>query len=81
MLPWVDGLQLVQDSYLEVDLAWMCLQMKRNGIEGGNKHAKIKVCCNEHQIDGLVQERHHSSALAMELRLSCTNPSKSIMNS
>ena len=27
------------------------------------------------QIDGLVQERHNSSALAMELRLSCTNPS------
>ena len=28
------------------------------------------------QIDGLVQERRNSSALAMELRLSCTNPSK-----
>ena len=28
------------------------------------------------QIDGLVQERHNSSALAMELRLSCTNPLK-----
>ena len=27
------------------------------------------------QIDGLVQERRNSSALAMELRLSCTNPS------
>ena len=26
-------------------------------------------------IDGLVQERHNSSALAMELHLSCTNPS------
>ena len=26
-------------------------------------------------IDGLMQERHNSSALAMELRLSCTNPS------
>ena len=26
-------------------------------------------------IDGLVQERGNSSALAMELRLSCTNPS------
>ena len=25
-------------------------------------------------MDGLVQERHNSSALAMELRLSCTNP-------
>ena len=28
------------------------------------------------QIDGLVQERRNSSALAMELRLSCTNPSR-----
>ena len=28
------------------------------------------------QIDGLVQERRNSSALAMELRLSCINPSK-----
>ena len=26
-------------------------------------------------IDGLVQERRNSSALAMELRLSCTNSS------
>ena len=26
-------------------------------------------------IDGLVQERRNSSALAMELRLACTNPS------
>ena len=25
-------------------------------------------------IDGLVQERRNSSALAMELHLSCTNP-------
>ena len=28
-----------------------------------------------HHIDGLVQERCHSSVLAMELRLSCSNPS------
>ena len=28
-----------------------------------------------YDIDGLVQERRNSSALAMELRLSCTNPS------
>ena len=28
------------------------------------------------QIDGLVQERRNSSALAMELRFSCNNPSK-----
>ena len=30
---------------------------------------------NHWYIDGLVQEKRNSSALAMELRLSCTNPS------
>ena len=30
--------------------------------------------CYKNYTDGLVQERHNSSALAMELRLSCTNP-------
>ena len=29
---------------------------------------------SNHQISGLVQERRNSSALAMEFRLSCTNP-------
>ena len=29
-----------------------------------------------HQIDELVQEKRNSSALAMDSRLSCTNPSK-----
>ena len=28
-----------------------------------------------HDVDGLMQERHNSIANAMELRLSCTNPS------
>ena len=28
-----------------------------------------------HYINGLVQERRNSSPLAMELRISCTNPS------
>ena len=32
-------------------------------------------CCS-YQTDGLVQEKRNSSALAMELRLSCTSPSK-----
>ena len=34
--------------------------------------SNLNVC---NHIDGLVQERRNSSALAMELRLSCTNPS------
>ena len=32
-------------------------------------------------VNGLVQERRNSSALAMELRLSCTNPSNYGMSS
>ena len=32
-----------------------------------------KIC---DESDGLVQVRHNSSALAMELHLSCTNPLK-----
>ena len=35
----------------------------------------------EDNIDGLVQERRNSSALAMELRLSCTNLSTCIPSS
>ena len=46
--------------------------------------SKIKLMClshhdiktPKHQVDGLVQERRNSSALAMELRLSCTKPSR-----
>ena len=33
-----------------------------------------------HHYDGLVQERHNSSTGAMELRLSCTDPSISQWN-
>ena len=33
-----------------------------------------KSCKMQTHIDGLVQERRNSSALALELRLSCTNP-------
>ena len=34
-----------------------------------------EACYRSWHIDGLVQERRNSSALAMELRLCCTNPS------
>ena len=33
-----------------------------------------KLTLEHDNIDKLVQERHNSSALAMELRLSCINP-------
>ena len=38
-------------------------------------YLKLVATANENDIDGLVQERRNSSALAMELHLSCTNPS------
>ena len=34
----------------------------------------MKVVFNDAYINGLVQERRNSSAKALELRLSCTNP-------
>ena len=44
--------------------------------------SKLLVCYERHTqrrtahyIDELLQERRNSNALAMELRLSCTNPS------
>ena len=47
-----------------------------------NGCTKSNTCHNHHlwyQIGGLVQERYNSSALAMELHLSCTNPSTNEM--
>ena len=38
-------------------------------------HTFAHVTYGNLHIDGLVQERRNSSALTMELRLSCTNPS------
>ena len=35
----------------------------------------LTYCLSLQYIDGFVQERRNSSALALELRLSCTNPS------
>ena len=37
------------------------------------------LCIHMTYTDGLVQEKRNSGALAMELRLSCTNPSICIM--
>ena len=39
--------------------------------QGWGNHIKSKTF---YYFDGIVQERHNSSALAMELCLSCTNP-------
>ena len=44
-------------------------------IEPVTQSKYIISFCSLCYIDGLVQERRNSSALAMELRMSCTNPS------
>ena len=44
--------------------AWMSI--KRLYATSGNPTAKV--------INGLLQEKRNSSVLAIELRLSCTNP-------
>ena len=38
--------------------------------------ARYRLSRYKDKIDALVQERHNFSALAMELRLSCANPSR-----
>ena len=54
---------------------WAILEVTKD-----NKYKYFLKICNMklslksiHYIYGLVEERHNSSALAMELRLSCTN--------
>ena len=53
--------------------------VKRNDsqiLNSMNSNTLLYVLCKQIQIDVLVQERRNSSALALELRLFCTNPSK-----
>ena len=38
-----------------------------------NHQVAVLSICPDHSLDGLMQERHNSSALAMELHLSCIN--------
>ena len=53
---------------LQLPLLWTVEETKKNGKKTANK--------SHTQTNGLVQERRNSSALAMELRLSCINPPK-----
>ena len=53
------------------------MSLSLNELMASNEICGTKVCCADtdlNDIDGLVQERYNSSALAMELHLSCTNP-------
>ena len=58
-------------------MAAICLGLNvLNFYMYGNKWFQAYCSDLGQQIDGLVQGRRNSSALAMELRLSCTKPSK-----
>ena len=62
----------VSNSQVSISLAW------HNGMwdldmRMYQMHYVTKPCSGH--VDGLVQERGNSSAVAIELRLSCTNPS------
>ena len=58
------ALTYTTDLLHTIDLAWTWPKE----IAGGDIHC---IC----YINGLVQGRRNSNALALELRLSCTNPS------
>ena len=53
---------------------WEIVHWNKSTNERGNTNDNWIPSLGRH-IDGLVQERRNSSALAMELRLSCTNQS------
>ena len=46
-----------------------------SGVKLNGVFLWIFRCLTSYHIDGLMQERHNSSANALELFLSCTNPS------
>ena len=64
---WKNTLPWIQESVNGEQRTGIC--SVSNGVIG----IHYTVQC-QHHLDGLVQERCNSSALAMELRLSCTNP-------
>ena len=76
---WVTGFDLVfntsfHDSFIIVqDIFKFCIKhiSQKQNIRGKITELLVNVHYN---VDWLVQERCNSSALAMELRLSCTNP-------
>ena len=86
-ITWPDG-DPVADAYTYVTKPWVYCYQPHNGARCyGNRenitcHIDIAAYLTSYltvnklqYIDGSVQERRNSIALAMELRLSCTNPS------
>ena len=68
-------MSLIAESCLQNSIE--CARYMASSFSGWNGYLKPYVLIF---FDGLVQERRNSSALAKELRLSCTNPSILCMN-
>ena len=69
---------LEEDQELFIEFSSIsCLWFEIKGMRTYNFLTEFQTLTKSagYQIDGLVQERYNSSALAVELHLSCTNPS------
>ena len=79
---------ITRPQWVDIKMSLMCKTNLSSEFNSVSEYANLTVSVNmmptffcmarsdiESYIDGLVQERCNSSALAMELRLSCTNPS------
>ena len=79
---WVNSPQLhPYPLNKSVSVQYFCIQQLPSEVTGAvlagcNLHILCGTWRSKAQINGLVQERHNSSALAMEICLSCTNQSK-----
>ena len=70
--PLVASLRVNQCGRVNTEWMWSKFGRKINTINQQNGEVFHFLVDN---FDGLVQQRHHSSAFAMELRLSCAHPS------
>ena len=68
-------------GYHAAQVEWWPVIGSGNGLPKSRWQPIISTSCHcLPHLDGLVQERRNSSALAMELRLSCINPSLSCVH-
>ena len=63
-------------AYVDSSIPTAMCAHRHTGEDGPCITGRNQLKFEHGQIDGLVQERHNSSGLVMEIRFSCTNPSK-----
>ena len=66
---------IVKSHWIMCNLQCQCGRRRMVTVRRGDSDFLTLVMLMSLYFNGLVQERHNSSALAMELRLSCANPS------